>query len=782
MATMPDTGWRLPPADIVKILDTPPTPLTSIAPDRRSLLLVEYEGYPPLSLLAKPFLKLAGLRIDPTLPGTQRTTRFTGLVLADIASGLHRRVTGLPDGATLSTPVWAVNGRRFAFLRDLPEGGIELWIGEVESATCRPLPRLRIADMLAAPVQWMDDSQHLLVTLLPRRAGPAPPAAMVPEGPVVQEASGKQSQAATYQDLLASPHDERLFAHYATIQLARVDTETGRARRIGEPALFASARLSPDEKWLLTICLQAPFSYRVPYTLFSRRIEIRRAATGRVVRTIADLPVSDEVPRQGVPTGPRSALWQENASGAATLLWVEALDGGDPLKKVPHRDRLMSLAAPFVGAPREALPIVHRFAGTDWCDRPDEILLTEYDRDRRWRTTHHLFLSAPTQSQALFDLSVNDAYGDPGQPVYVTRPSGARTLRQEGDWAFFAGRGATPDGERPFLDRINLLTSEKQRLFQSDDARYDSFVAFVEGGLLLSRQSPTEPPNLFVRADDGSLRALTAFPDPHPQITGLKKELVKYTRPDGVPLSGMLYLPPEREPGKRLPLLLWAYPEEYSDAATAGQVRGSAHTFTRLAGTSPIWFVTQGYAVLNDASMPVVGDPETMNDTFAEQIVGAARAAIDELDRRGLIDPKRVVVAGHSYGAFMTANLLAHAPGLFTAGIARSGAYNRTLTPFGFQSERRSYWEAPEVYHRLSPFTHAQKIKDPILLTHGQADNNPGTHTLQSERFYQALLAHGATARLVLLPHESHGYRARESVLHVLWEMFTWADTHTNPL
>ena len=435
-------------------------------------------------------------------------------------------------------------------------------------------------------------------------------------------------------------------------------------------------------------------------------------------------------------------------------------------------------------ATTELLRVTHRFAGWDWTERADEVFLTEYDRDRRWHTTYFLDLARPDASRrVLFDLSVNDAYNDPGTPVYHTRPDGERTLLQDGDWIYLAGRGASPEGDLPFLDRMNLVTEEKERLFRCEPDTYEAFVAFAPGSrrkILTRYETRRAPANFFVRdLADRDRHALTDFADPHPQITGLKKELVTYTREDGVPLSGTLYLPPDHDPasGKRLPLLLWSYPEEYSDPGTAGQVRGSTNTFTRLAGTSPLWFVTQGYAVLNDATMPVVGDPETMNDTFVEQVVASARAAIDKIDGMGLIDRDRVLVAGHSYGAFMTTHLLAHSD-LFAAGIARSGAYNRTLTPFGFQSERRSFWEARDIYVRLSPFTYADRIKEPLLLIHGQADNNPGTYTVQSERFFQALQANGATARLVLLPHESHGYRARESVLHVLAEMFEWADKY----
>jgi dipeptidyl aminopeptidase/acylaminoacyl peptidase len=751
------------------------------------MLMVDYRPYPSVGLLAKPFLKLGGLRLDPTITATQRVTEYTGLSLLYVEDGTTPPITGLPEEARIGVPSWSIDGRRFAFTRDT-ETGVELWVGDTGTATCRQILGPVVADVLAGPMLWLDDSRHLLVTLVPEGRGPAPIAPLIPAGPVISETSGKKTRASTFQDLLSSPHDEDLFEYYATSQLARLDSETGGVSPIGDPCLLVGTRTSPDEKYLLVTRLHRPFSYRVPYSYFARSIEVWDSESGQRIYTVADLPISDEVPQQGVPLGPRAVSWQEKKP--ATLLWVEALDNGDPLVKVPHREKVMTLSAPFDALPGELLRITHRFAGWDWLPREDDVLLTEYDRDRRWRTTHRLDLSHPEDTgHVLFDLSINDSYNDPGSPIYSVKPDGERSILQDGDTIYLAGRGATPEGDRPFLDSLNLATFEKERLFQCDDASYESFIAFTgdQSGqerktFLVSFQTPTQPANYYVmdRAT-GMRRALTDFPDPHPQITGLKKELVKYEREiDGVPLSGTLYLPPDYDPtsGRRLPLLLWAYPEEYSDAATAGQVRGSTQTFTRLAGTSPLWFVTQGYAVLNDATMPVVGDPETANDTFVEQIVGAAKAAIDALDARGIIDRTRVVAAGHSYGAFMTANLLAHAPGLFAAGIARSGAYNRTLTPWGFQSERRSFWEATDIYIRLSPFTHADKIKDPLLLIHGQADNNPGTFTVQSERMYQALQGTGATARLVLLPHESHGYRARESVLHVLAEMFAWADKY----
>jgi dipeptidyl aminopeptidase/acylaminoacyl peptidase len=405
--------------------------------------------------------------------------------------------------------------------------------------------------------------------------------------------------------------------------------------------------------------------------------------------------------------------------------------------------------------------------------------VTEYERERRWETTAHVVLGRPSSRRVLFDRSRNDAYADPGNPVLETRPDGRTLMLQDGDWFYLAGRGASEAGDRPFLDRMSLKSLRKERLFVCDDTSYETFLAFAgrsRARILTRRETPSEPQNLFlVDLGTGGRTALTTFPDPAPQLTGVRKQLLKYRRADGVQLSGQLVLPPGYTPGTRLPLVVWAYPLEYSDPGTAGQVRGSTNTFTLPRGASQLFFVTQGYAVLNDATMPVIGDPETMNDTYIEQVVSSARAALDTLDAMGIVDRRRVLVGGHSYGAFMTANLLAHSD-LFAAGIARSGAYNRSLTPFGFQSERRSYWEATELYTTISPFTHAHRIDEPLLLVHGQMDNNSGTYPMQSERLFEALSANGGTARLVMLPFESHGYRARESVLHVLAEMFEWAD------
>jgi dipeptidyl aminopeptidase/acylaminoacyl peptidase len=782
--------YQTPDADIVAIIDAPPTPLTALAPGGNYAALVHYEAYPAIAVLARPHLSLAGLRIDPAIAGRQRVRRVTGLSVLRLSDGREQALQ-LPAGASASVPSWAPDGRRLVFTVDEPDG-IGVWVADAEAGTARPLPGLRVRDILggdptsaAAAVRWSRDGATLLALGAP--AAPARPAGGVIE-PQLDETAGKRSQMATFQDLLHTDADADAFEALATTIPLRVDPESGAAKELGPAGLYRRLQESPDGAHLLVHRLSRPFSFRVPWPYFARRAEVW-SADGSPERVIADLPVSDEVPRQGVPTGPRDVCWAE--AEPARLLWVQALDGGDPHAPAEHRDQVLTLAAPFAAAEPAVCGLVqHRCLG--WLDlaEPGRVLLTEHDRDRRWLTTRLADFARQDPGPVIFDRSADDAYADPGSPMMTTHPDGTRTVLQDGPAIYLRGDGGGPEGDRPFLDRLDLATGQSTRLFASPPDAYEVVLGFAGGRrdrVLRWQESRTEPPNLHVAAlgagDPGRAAGqLTFWPDPHPQLTGLGRQLVTYDRGDGVQLTGMLYLPPgyDAERDGRLPLLIWAYPLDYGDAATAGQVRGSTQRFTRLHGSDPTWFVLRGYAVLTSATMPVIGDPDTMNDTFVEQITAAAAAHIRALDERGIADPRRVAVGGHSYGAFMTANLLAHTD-LFAAGIARSGAYNRTLTPFGFQTERRSFWEVPEVYDRVSPFRYADHITAPILLIHGELDANSGTFPVQSERLFQAVQGNGGTARLVILPYESHGYAARESVLHVLAEQFDWLERWLAP-
>ena len=802
----PNFRYQTPSAEVVAIVDAAPTPRVSMAPHGRTLALLAHPALPGLDLLAAPMLGLAGERINPRTNELRRTRFYTGISLVDVEHGVTREIAGLPSHPNLSALDWSPDGERLTFTHTA-EAHVELWIAEVASGQARRLID-RPLDATGPGFAWVSGSDRVIAHLVPGDRGEPPRAPEVAGGPRIEVSTGSESTNRTWQDLLRTALDEARFRYYFTHELALVDASSGALRVLGAGGqgrgIFTRASSSPDGRWLLVERLTEPFSRVVPIDGFGHRLELwslEELDAAPIV--LAELPAAEAVPTEGVPTGPRRVDWQPLES--ATLIWTEALDGGDPRTKVEHRDRLLRMSVEGTNATttlaaggQEFARTQHRSSGVDWLELPGRYLLREYDRDRRWTTTHLRDLADPSADRVLFDRSIHDAYSNPGSPVSRTRPDDTQVVRVAGEGAnaaiYLAGEGATPKGDRPFLDRLALAEgSAPERLFAAPDpaserawAEFVAFAGSAEGSepdhIVVRREGVDDPADWFVVAlgEAGPGRALTKLPHPHPQLRGIDKRLLTYSRRDGVPLSATLYLPPgydaEAEQREKLPMIVWAYPREYVDAGTAGQVRASPTRFDRLDGT-PLLFLTQGYAVLTDAAMPVIGDPETMNDTLLEQLVDSAEAAIDAVDRLGVLDRDRVGIAGHSYGAFMTANLLAHSD-LFRAGIARSGAYNRTLTPFGFQSERRTLWEAPEVYSKVSPLYAADRMDEPILLIHGEIDDNPGTFPLQTERLFHALQGVGGTARMVILPHEAHGYWGRESNLHVLWEEFAWFEAH----
>jgi dipeptidyl aminopeptidase/acylaminoacyl peptidase len=768
--------YRKPPKVITDILESPAPPITLVSPTRDHVLVIDSMRHPPIADLAQPMLRIAGLRINPATNGRHHPPRHIGLRMITIADGKETRLA-TPANAWLSVPVWSPDGRRFAFT-NTTANTIQLWIGDAARGELRRIAEVAINSTYGEPVQWMAGSSDLLVQVVPAHRGAPPAESKAPTGPTIQESAGKPAPVRTYEDLLQNAHDEDLFEYYVRSQLALVDARSGKLREIGSPAIFDRVAPSPDGRHILVARIVRPYSYLLPAEDFAKEVEVWDR-NGKLEYKLAKLPTAELVPIEGVLTGPRDYQWV--ATEPASLVWAEALDGGDPKNKVPYRDHLLLLPAPFTGIPVDWVKLEQRFVNILFGEKNGLALVHDYDRDRRWVRTLEISLERPGEPPKLiWERSIRDRYKDPGFPVMRTLPDGQEVILQQERTIYLEGAGASPKGDFPFLDRFDLTTRESTRLFQSADKTYESFVALLsdDAARFVTRfETPDDPPNLFIRdsAKPEAKTALTHFPDPAPQLRGITKQLVTYKRNDGVGLSFTLYLPPGYKPGQRLPTIVWAYPLEYNDAATAGQVSGSQYRFTLIGGISHLFLLTQGYAILDNATMPVIGDPETMNNTYVEQIVASAKAAIDKATEMGVTDPNRVGVGGHSYGAFMTANLLAHS-NLFKAGVARSGAYNRTLTPFGFQSERRTFWEAPEMYMKVSPFAFANQIKTPILLIHGEADDNSGTFPIQSERMYQAIKGNGGTVRYVTLPFEAHGYVGLESVEHTLWEMITWYD------
>lgn len=783
--------WQSPPAEIQEVLHGQQFPRVWIAPTGEYLLIGDRLLYPPLADLAAPMHKLAGMRVNPTINGPHGQYGVVSPRLIDINDGTPLALN-LPAGAEVYSVRWTADGQRFALIvRHADHMG--LWVGTVSGEVAK-IENLALNPLLGSAVSWLPDQQHLLVRRVPQRgAPPSPP--IIPVGPAVVEGASSSARS-TYEarNLLETAHDDALFEYYMTSELVVLDPSSGQMEVIGAPDLYTQAQFSPSGEFLLVRRLVPPWSHEVAWWRFASEIEVWNRQ-GRPVAAIASLPIADQVPVHGVPVGPRSVAWRPTAPH--TLFWVEALDGGDPGATVPHRDRLMRLQAPFTAEPQQVFLAEHRIQPWRhaWSAEGDTLMLTQRERNRRWR---YVWLLNVEQGRARlwFDLNEKDRYNNPGSPLLRPLANGRWVLHQRGDAVYFSGSGATPAGDRPFLDLRHLETGATQRLFRCTADRYEYFVAFAgdasgdDSRFVLRSESAVDPPNYYLAtleeqiaaAENEATRtlgrqAITHFDDPTPQLRAIEKRIVRYEREDGVPLSFHLHLPPGYEPGTPLPTVLYAYPLEYSSAATAGQIRGSSQRFMRLYGASHLYFLLRGYAVLDQTAMPIIGDPDTAYDTFIPQLVADAEAAIAKAVDLGVTDPQRIGVIGHSHGGLMVANLLAHTD-LFQAGIARSGSYNKTNQPFGFQAERRSLFEAQDTYIQVSPTFFADQINEPVLIIHGDDDSNPGTLTFQSQVFYEAIRGSGGTARLVLLPFEDHGYRARESVEHVIWEQLRWFDQY----
>ncbi|WP_249936202.1 alpha/beta hydrolase family protein [Janthinobacterium lividum] len=795
-----DGAYQAPPAPLQAIVDAPRAPTLSLSPKRNLAAVLPTPSLPSISEVAQPELKLAGLRINPRTYSASRFSFHTGLGLLDIDTQKEIKVSGLPAAPRIADLAWSPDQRYLAFThiafadpaKGVKESGVELWLLDVQTKAARKLASQPLSAVYGRGFSWMPDSKTLLVQLKPAKLGAAPVASGIPTGPSIQDSvpGGGVKQLRTYPDLLKNEQDAQLFEHYITVQLALLDV-AGKQRLVGQPGQFSRVSASPDGKHLLTTSIVRPYSYIVPAHDFGHKIDVRDL-NGKVVHALAALPLEEGLPpgNDAVSAGVRSVSWRVDAP--ATLVWAEAQDGGDPAKAVEIRDIVYTQAAPFTAKPAVLARLASRYAGVAW-GRGDLALLSEAWYKTRavkqWRIQpDQPSAVAGTPGDLVYAGSFEDRYNDPGQPVMRADAAGLPRLLIAADGSILLdGQGASKEGDRPFIDRLNLATKQKERLFQSAAPYYENVVAVLDedGSRLLStRESPTEQPNYYVRnlkqQGAAQLTALTHFPHPLPQLKDVQKELIRYKRADGVDLTATLMLPPNYDVKRDgpLPTLMWAYPQEFKTASAASQTKGSPYKFNAVSYWGPAAFLSMGYAVLDNPSFPIVGNGEQEpNDTYLPQLVADAEAAVDEVVRRGVSDRNRIAIGGHSYGAFMTGNLLAHTR-LFRAGIARSGAYNRTLTPFGFQAEERSFWQAPAVYQAMSPFNYADKIKDALLMIHGEQDNNSGTFPIQSERMFQAVKGLGGTARLVMLPNESHGYRARESIMQMLYESNNWLEKY----
>lgn len=778
MFAQENVTYQKPSQEILQLAEFERAPSIFMDSNMEYMLLSYRSTYKTLDDLNVEEMRLGGLRIDVNTNISSTLTYINNLKVRKVKGQTEIQVKGLPANPRISNLTISPNQTKIAFTHTTATG-VELWVADFKTAEAKKLTEANLNANLGNPITWLKDNQQVLVSVIPaNRPALVDTKKNLPTGPIVSVSEeGVVSQNRTYQDLLKNKTDEANFETLVTSELYLVDIN-GTKKLFKEAAMYASEAISPDGNYLMLTTLEKPFSYLVPLNRFPMKTTIYKM-DGTLVKEVNDVPLNEIMPKgfMAVREGKRSMQWRGDQP--ATLSYVEALDGGDPAKEIEYRDEVFTWEAPFTAAPKSIVKLSQRYAGITWGN--DQVALVA----DQWYDTRNIrqYIINPSTFNVnpvkIEDRNSQDVYSDPGTFETKRNEYGRYTLAIENNKMYLIGEGYTPKGQFPFIDEFDLATLKTKRLYQSTYTTKKESIQSIEdikkGLVLVSIQSATEYPNYYFRniKKKNDIKPITTFKNPFESLNGVYKEVITYKREDGLELSGTLYLPANydrKNKTEKLPLLIWAYPTEYKDKNSAGQVTSNSSEFTFPYYGSFVYWVTKGYAVLDDAAFPIVGEgTEEPNDTYIEQLVANGKAAIDAVDALGYIDRSKVGVGGHSYGAFMTANLLTHSD-LFAVGIARSGAYNRTLTPFGFQTEQRNYWEVPQVYNTMSPFMNADKMKTPMLLVHGEADNNPGTFTLQTERYFQALKGLGAPVRMVILPKESHSYVAKENILHLLWE------------
>ena len=777
-------GYQTPPQEIMELVDVPRAPSVLIDDAKNYMVMLYRDSYESIDDLSQEELRLGGLRIDPKTNIGSRVTYFNKLKIKNLKSkkSVDVDVKGLPSNPKLTNFSWSPDQSKIA-LTHTTSKGVEVWVLDLASATLKKLTHDHANANVGDVINWFADGKHLLVKIVSQnREELINTKTAVPTGPTISVNDGKRAQNRTYQDLLKNQSDEHNFEQLAQSELYKISLDGKMEKWLGS-AIYTGINFSPDGNYVLIETVEKPFSYLVPYSRFPSKTTVY-TQEGKKVETVVEVPLIEDLPQgfMAVRTGKRNFSWRNDKP--ASLIYTVALDGGDPETEVPFRDEVFEMDYPFKGNEKSILKTINRMRSIQWASNSMAIAHDYWWNTRNTKTYVFNPSDASIEPKILSDRSYQDTYSDPGSFVTVRNSMGKSVLALSNNNAFLLGDGFTEKGQFPFLDEINLKDFKKKRIYQSkytdkleDLQSYDP----TTQELMVRLESPTDYPNYYFRdIKRNKLNQITHFENPFVSIQNVHKEVINYKRDDGLPLSGTLYLPLgyDMKKKEKMPMIIWAYPAEYKDKSSAGQTTQNPNAFTFPYYGSMVYWVTRGYVVLDDASFPIVGEgDEQPNDTYVKQLVANAKAAIDYVDGLGYIDRNRIAVGGHSYGAFMVANLLSHSD-LFAAGIARSGAYNRTLTPFGFQSEERNYWEAPDVYNIMSPFMQADKMKHPLLLVHGEDDNNSGTYPMQSERYFNALKGLGATVRLVMLPKESHGYKAKESVLHLLWEQDQWLDKY----
>lgn len=775
---------------------------TNISPDRTRFIHVQSEGPARIANLARPSLNIAGFQIDPVAERSRSATmrQNTGLVVKSF-DGLKDVEIQLPKGSSPGTPEWSPDGSRIAFVNNLP-GESVIFLADPATGKSWPLSPRRLLATRVTSLEWVNKGRSLVAVLIPAKRPALPSATEAPAGPLVRVSDDKPNSLRTYADLLTDSIESDVLKHYSTGQLALVDASTGAVTEVGEPKMYSSIDPAPSGDWFIVNATEEPFSYLVPFSSFPSR-QTLIGMDGKEVAELSKrgLPAggdngddsdqwdSDQIGEQRGPRGgaaqtggnprgeqpKRGLAWRPDGAGLSYMQKTQA----ESAEK--QKDRLMLWKAPFGKDDGEVVYETEGDLGSLTYTNDGRAFLTQSAANET--TISILDLKRGVAPRKVFSYKTGPNEEPVGSLVTVQNEnnSSVALLTKDGRYAFLSGTKQPKDpraeAPRPFLNKLDLNEGKTEQIFLSSADKYEtaSILDPETAKLLINRQSPTTPNNVFVRTESGE-KKLTDNIDYLPEVTQAKQDRVQITRQDGIKFWATVTRPEWMTTGRGKKAMFWFYPSEVRNQQAIDNSGRSynKNAFRRPSSSSIQLLILEGYVVV-EPDCPIVGTAERPNDGYVPQLRNNLAATIDTLEAADLIDRRLLALGGHSYGAFSTANAMVHTP-YFKAGIAGDGNFNRSLTPFGFQAEPRQLWEARDIYYEMSPIWMADRLTGALLMYHGAWDQNMGTDPINSPRMFAALEALGKPCAMYIYPYEDHGQIAVESRLD-MWARWTaWLD------
>lgn len=457
--------YQKPPKAILELVDVPLAPSTILDSDGEMMIFRYRDQYKSIAELSEEELRLGGLRINPVTNISSRARYYNNLEVKAIDAKTPTQVQGLPENPRLSNFRWSPDESKMAFTHTT-NTGVELWVLDVKSAQTKKLTEANLNANMGDVINWFKDNSSVLVKMLPEdRKNLIDPETAVPTGPTISVSDGKEAQNRTYQDLLKNPNDEYNFEQLARSSLVKVNLN-GASEKWMDAEMYSSVSFSPNGEYVMVNHLKKPFSYLVPYYRFPSETTIY-TKDGKLVNQVNDEPLMEDLPKgfMATQTGRRSLQWRSDKP--STLLYVKALDKGDPEVEVDYRDEIFLLNAPFKDEGKSILKTQDRFSGITWGDDNLAIANDYWWNTRNTRTYVFNPSKASEEPEIIFDRNYQDSYSDPGSFVTTKNEYGQSILKLDEESAFLLGDGFSEEGQFPFVDKIDLENGKTERLYQS---------------------------------------------------------------------------------------------------------------------------------------------------------------------------------------------------------------------------------------------------------------------------------------------------------------------------